>query len=97
MAINPPEDLARSKALVAAFQAGWHPTIYLNSVAAPVPYVQAAQKAAGDAAAVNGIISVAYSGSDRKTLYAVARDNAQNKDWIIALPMTAQGPKGRGK
>ena len=35
--------------------------------------------------------------ADRKTLYAVARDNAQNKDWIIALPMIAQGPKGRGK
>jgi branched-chain amino acid transport system substrate-binding protein len=48
------------KALVATFQGGWHPTIYLNSVAAPIPYVQAAQKAAGDPAAVNGIISVAY-------------------------------------
>jgi branched-chain amino acid transport system substrate-binding protein len=48
------------KALVATYQAGWQPTIYLNSVAAPVPYVQAAQKAAGDAAAVNGILSVAY-------------------------------------
>ena len=48
------------KAIVAASQAGWHPTIYLNSVAAPVPYVQAAQKAAGDDAAVNGIISVVY-------------------------------------
>jgi len=48
------------KAIVAAYQAGWHPTIYLNSVAAPVPYVQAAQKAAGDDAAVNGIISVVY-------------------------------------
>ena len=48
------------KALVSAFQAGWHPTIYLNSVAAPVPYVQAAQKAAGDAAAVNGIVTVQY-------------------------------------
>jgi branched-chain amino acid transport system substrate-binding protein len=48
------------KAIVSAFQAGWHPTIYLNSVAAPVPYVQAAQKAAGDDAAVNGIISVVY-------------------------------------
>src|SRR5260221_1294553 len=48
------------KALVSAFQNGWKPTIYLNSVAAPVPYVQAAQKAAGDAAAVNGIISVSY-------------------------------------
>jgi len=48
------------KSLVAAFQAGWHPTIYLNSVSAPVPYVQAAQKAAGDEAAVNGILSVEY-------------------------------------
>jgi ABC-type branched-subunit amino acid transport system substrate-binding protein len=48
------------KAIVATSQAGWHPTIYLNSVAAPVPYVQAAQKAAGDDAAVNGILSVEY-------------------------------------
>jgi branched-chain amino acid transport system substrate-binding protein len=48
------------KALVAAFQGGWQPTIYLNSVSNPIPYVQAAQKAAGDAAAVNGIVTVAY-------------------------------------
>jgi branched-chain amino acid transport system substrate-binding protein len=48
------------KAIVAASQAGWHPTIYLNSVSAAVPYVQAAQKAAGDDAAVNGILSVEY-------------------------------------
>jgi len=44
-----------------------------------------------------GVISVAFSGPDRKTLYAVSRDNAQNKDWIIALQMIAQGPKDRGK
>ncbi len=44
-----------------------------------------------------GIISLAFSGPDRKTLYAVSRDNAQNKDWIIAISMVAQGPKGRGK
>jgi gluconolactonase len=43
------------------------------------------------------VISVAFSGLDRKTLYAVSRDGAKNKDWIIALPMIAQGPKGRGK
>lgn len=43
------------------------------------------------------VISVAFSGPDRKTLYAVSRDNAKNKDWIIALPMIAEGPKGRGK
>ena len=44
-----------------------------------------------------GVISVAFSGPNRKMLYAVARDNAQNKDWIIAIQMMAQGPKGRGK
>jgi gluconolactonase len=44
-----------------------------------------------------GIISLAFSGQDRKTLYAVARDNVQNKDWIISTSMIAQGPKGRGK
>jgi gluconolactonase len=44
-----------------------------------------------------GIISLAFSGPGRKTLYAVSRDNAQNKDWIIAIPMAVQGPKGRGK
>ena len=43
------------------------------------------------------VISVAFSGPDRKTLYAVSRDNMLNKDWIIAIPMLAQGPKGRGK
>ena len=44
-----------------------------------------------------GIISLAFSGPGRKTLYAVVRENATNKDWIIAIPMIAQGPKGRGK
>jgi gluconolactonase len=44
-----------------------------------------------------GIISLAFSGPDRKTLFAVSRDNGQNKDWIIAIETIAQGPKGRGK
>jgi len=44
-----------------------------------------------------GIISLAFSGPDRKTLYAVVRENATNKDWIIAIQTIAQGPKGRGK
>ena len=43
------------------------------------------------------VISVTFSGPERKTLYAVSRDNAKNKDWIIAIEMIAQGPKGRGK
>ena len=44
-----------------------------------------------------GIISVAFSGPNRKMLYVVARENAQNKDWILGIPTIAQGPKGRGK
>ena len=44
-----------------------------------------------------GIISLAFSGPDRKTLYAVGRDAAQNKGWIIAISTISQGPKGRGK
>lgn len=43
------------------------------------------------------IISVAFSGPDRKTLYAVSRENALDKDWIIAIGMVAQGSKSRGK
>jgi len=41
------------------------------------------------------VITVTFSGPDRKTLYAVSRTG--NTDWIIAIPMIAQGPKGRGK
>jgi branched-chain amino acid transport system substrate-binding protein len=48
------------KALVTAFKIGWHPTIYLNAVSAAVPYILAAQKAAGDPKAVDGILSVGY-------------------------------------
>lgn len=44
-----------------------------------------------------GIISLAFSGPDRKTLFAVERDGAENKDWIVAIQTIAQGPKGRGK
>jgi len=44
-----------------------------------------------------GLISVAFSGPDRKMLYVVSRENATNKDWIIGIQMIAQGPKGRAK
>ena len=44
-----------------------------------------------------GIISLAFSGPDRKMLYVVVRDNAENKDWILGIQTIAQGPKGRAK
>ncbi|HEY4361126.1 MAG TPA: SMP-30/gluconolactonase/LRE family protein [Bryobacteraceae bacterium] len=47
-----------------------------------------------------GIISVAFSGKDRRMLYVVSRDGALNegrgKDWILGIQMIAQGAK-RGK
>jgi branched-chain amino acid transport system substrate-binding protein len=49
------------KAVVTAAKLGWHPQIYLNSVAAPIPYVQAAQAAAGDPKAVDGLVTVIYT------------------------------------
>jgi gluconolactonase len=42
-----------------------------------------------------GVISVAFSGPDRRTLYAVSND--QRNDWIMTIQTIAQGPKGRGK
>ena len=58
MIFETPSPAIKSIATAAAF--GWHPTIYLNSVSAPIPYVGAAQKATGSAAAVNGIKTVSY-------------------------------------
>ncbi|MDE3077017.1 MAG: ABC transporter substrate-binding protein [Chloroflexota bacterium] len=49
------------KALVTTFKTGWTPTIYFNSVSNPVPYMQAAQKAAGDTKAVQGILTTLYT------------------------------------
>ena len=49
----------------------------------------------------HGVISVAFSGPDRKTLYAVGREGGNqapgNKAILMSIQMIAQGPKGRGK
>ena len=47
-------------AIVTAFKVGFKPTIFLNSVAAPIPYILVAAKAAGDPKAVDGILTVSY-------------------------------------
>jgi gluconolactonase len=48
-----------------------------------------------------GVISVAFSGPDKKTLYAVAivrdGDVTHNEAKILTMPMIAQGYKGRAK
>lgn len=49
----------------------------------------------------HGVISLAFSGKDRKTLYAVGREGGNqapgNKAIMMTIQMIAQGPKGRGK
>jgi gluconolactonase len=49
----------------------------------------------------HGVISVTFSGKDRKILYAVGREGGNqapgNKAIILTIQMIAQGPKGRGK
>jgi gluconolactonase len=71
--------------------------LYVTTTAPGVQVIGPDGKDLGTIPTPRGVISVAFSGPDRKTLYAVSRDNAQNKDWIIAIPMIAQGSKGRGK
>ncbi|HLK48053.1 MAG TPA: SMP-30/gluconolactonase/LRE family protein [Bryobacteraceae bacterium] len=71
--------------------------LYVTTSAPGVQVIGPDGKDLGTIPTPRGVISVAFSGPDRKTLYAVSRDNAQNKDWIIAIPMMAQGPKGRAK
>ena len=70
---------------------------YVTAQAAGIEVLSPEGKSLGVIPTPHAVISVAFSGPDRKTLYAVSRDNATNKDWIIGIPMIAQGPKGRGK
>jgi gluconolactonase len=71
--------------------------IYVTSQANGVQVISPDGKYLGVIPTPHPVISVAFSGSDRKMFYAVARDNPTNKDWIIGIQMIAQGPKGRGK
>ena len=58
MIFETPSPAIKSLATVAGV--GWHPTIYLNQVAAPVKYLGAAQKATGSPASVDGVRSVIF-------------------------------------
>jgi gluconolactonase len=58
-------------------------------------------KLLGTIPAPHDVISVTFSGPDKKVLYAVGREGGNrdpnNKAIIMTLQMIAQGPKGRGK
>jgi gluconolactonase len=53
----------------------------------------------GNIPAPRNLVSLAISGAQRKTLYAVtaANVNGERKVWIEGIPLLASGPKGRGK
>lgn len=68
---------------------------YVTTNAGGVKVISPDGKFLGTIPAPRPVLSVTFSGPDKKMLYAVSREG--DKDWIIALPMIAQGPKGRGK
>jgi len=69
--------------------------LYVTLQAAGIQVFSPDGKSLGVIPTPRPVITVTFSGPDRKTLYAVSR--VGNTDWIIAIPMIAQGPKGRGK
>jgi len=68
---------------------------YVTTNAGGIKVISPDGKFLGTIPAPHPVLSVTFSGPDRKSLYAVARTG--DHDWIIALPMIAQGPKGRAK
>ena len=68
---------------------------YVTTNAGGVKVIAPDGKFLGTIPAPRPVLSATISGPDRKTLYAVSRVGDQ--DWIISLPLIAQGPKGRAK
>jgi gluconolactonase len=68
---------------------------YVTTNAGGIQVISPEGKVLGNIPSPRPVLSATFSGPDRKLLYAVSR--VGDKDWIIALPMIAQGPKGRAK
>jgi gluconolactonase len=71
--------------------------LYVTAQANGIQVFSKEGKYLGVIPAPRALISVAFSGPGKKTLYAVSRDTPKNEDWIIAIPMISQGFKGRAK
>lgn len=74
--------------------------LYVTSTAG-IQVISPEGKVLGVIPVPHGVISLTFSGKDRKTLYAVGREGGNqapgNKAIILTIQMIAQGPKGRGK
>jgi gluconolactonase len=74
--------------------------LYVTSTAG-IQVISPDGKVLGVIPAPHGVISLTFSGKDRKTLYAVGREGGNqapgNKAIILTMRMIAHGPRGRGK
>ena len=74
--------------------------LYVTSTAG-IQVISPDGKVLGIIPAPHDVISLAFSGTDRKTLYAVGREGGNqapgNKAIILTIQTIAQGPKGRAK
>ncbi len=71
--------------------------IYVSTSAPGIQVIGPDGKYLGIIPTPRDVISAAFSGPDKKTLYIVGWDAAQQHDWIMKIPMIAQGYKGRAK
>lgn len=72
--------------------------IYVSTSAPGIQVIAPDGKYLGIIPTPHDVISVAFSGPDKKTLYAVGWGGFANQhDWIMTVPMLAQGYKGRAK
>lgn len=72
--------------------------IYVSTSAPGIQVISPEGKYLGMIPTPHDVISAAFSGPDKKTLYAVGWGGFANQhDWIMTIPMIAQGYKGRAK
>lgn len=71
--------------------------IYVTTSAPGIQVIGPDGKYLGMIPTPHDVISAAFSGPDKKTLYIVGWNAAQQHDWIMTIPMIAQGYKGRAK
>jgi len=69
--------------------------IYVTSQATGIQVFSKDGKYLGVIPTPRPVISAAFSGKDKRTLYAVSR--LGDEDWLISIPMVSQGFKGRAK
>jgi sugar lactone lactonase YvrE len=71
--------------------------LYVTTSAPGVQVIAADGKYLGMIPTPRDVISAAFSGKDKKTLYVVGWDAANLHDYVMSIPVESQGFKGRAK